>query len=198
MPKIKVLDREIEIPEEIFFLLKKEADEEFQWDFQQYIDVNLGLKWEKHFSGTEKKYTAEDILRLQARDLAGRYWTELGLRADDDDFPGAKHPEKGKAARVDRDGHIEGAEGFKLEDLKNGFEQHKDHLGNLETLLSEFCALYLESKNRELKSFLVAVDNDLLDGELEGFCIQFPFSIREAFFFIAGLHSGIEYQIEKK
>jgi hypothetical protein len=198
MSKIKVLDKAIEVPEEIYFLLKKEAEDEFDWDFQQFIDVNLGLKWQKHFSGTEKTYTAEDILKIDARDLACKYWIELEKRGDDDDFPEVKDLEKENAAGVDETGHIEGADRFKLEDLKKGFEQHKEHLGNLETLLYEFSGLHLESKNNQIKSFLADFNNLLLDDELEGFCLQFPFSTREAFYFLAGLHSGIEYQIEKK
>jgi hypothetical protein len=200
MQKIKVLGKEIEVPEEIYYLLKKEADDEFQWDFQQYIDVNLGLKWKKYFEGTQKKFTAEDILKIDARDLACRYWIELERRADDEDCGDLKDCEKDHAARadkmVDKNGHINETTEFSLEDLKAGFEAHETNLTNLQTLLEAFAKWRLRTVNAEIKVFFAELDAGFLDGQLEGFCAQFPFSIREGFFFLAGLHTAIKYETE--
>jgi hypothetical protein len=86
MPKITVLNTEIEVPPEIYFLLEKEADE-YQWDLEQYLDVHLGLKWRGHLrNGTDSTFSLKDVLKVDARSLACDFWIKLENRQEQNDF----------------------------------------------------------------------------------------------------------------
>jgi hypothetical protein len=189
MKKIKVLDKEIEVPEEIYYLLKKEADDEFQLDFQSYIDVSLGLPWAKYLEDTDREFTAEDILKIEARRLAYRYWLVLELRDDDLCF------HKDSEARVDAEGHISTA-GFRLRHLRDGFHAIKGDPEKLETLLLEFESMDLPKVDTEVEEFLREMANEIHDKELEWFMEKHPFNICETFFFLAGLHAGKNWKME--
>ena len=189
MNKIKVLDREIEVPDEIFYLLKKEADDEFELDFQDYVDVSLGLPWAKYLEGTDREFTAEDILKIEARRLAYRYWLALEMRADDLCFNEASQE------MVDAEGHINTA-GFRLRHLREGFRAIGGDPEKLETLLLEFESMDLPKVDAEIDEFLEEMGNEIHDKALESFTDKHQFDTAQAFFFLAGLHAGRTWKIE--
>lgn len=82
MPKITVLDTEVEVTEEILFLLETEA-EEYNWNFKPFINFILGGKWRAHLKdGADTVFTLGDVLRIDARDVACNYWTKMEKKGE--------------------------------------------------------------------------------------------------------------------
>ena len=196
MPKIKVLDTEIEVPEEIYFLLKKEAAE-YQWDLDQFLDVHLGLKWRGHLNDcADTFFSLADVLKIDARDLACRYWIELKKR--DDSF-GFKMPirneeinrptDQERKRPVTEDGEILNNESFGIDELSDAVDTSNLNRKALETLLNNVAGMHLPKLMSEVYEFLSEFEAGAIDNLLEAFTYGKSLPMKEAFYFLSGVHA---------
>ena len=99
---------------------------------------------------------------------------------------------------ITENGIIEDTENFGIEELNLAFEETKGEPEKLETLLIDVATMHLQKMNDEVRIFMAEFDNGTIEALVQAFSYSHGLSIRDAFFFLAGLHSMQKYSLKNE
>jgi hypothetical protein len=185
MGTIKVMGTEINIEHKRLELLKEQAREEGT-NLEDFLKINLQLKWSGLVGGCGS-HTMKEVLVTDIKDITSRYQYLLDLRED-----------------IEAEGKAEAFEGkdffenVTIESMERGIDAILARPGEVEDYFRDVMAMDMPKIDKEIRIYLAEVMGMEIDTLVQAFAYRNSLGLRDAFFFLAGLHSMQKYSLKNE
>ena len=187
MKNIKIMGTGVNIEHKRLELLKEQAREEGM-SLEDFLKINLQFKWGGLRSvGGCGSHTLKEILETDIKDITSRYQYLLDLRED-----------------IEAEGKAEAFEGkdffenVTIESMERDVDAILSRPREVEDYFRDVMAMDMPKIDEEIRLYIAELESLEIEALVQAFAYRNSLGLRDAFFFLAGLHSMQKYSLKNE